>query len=209
MFKYESSSIDWCESNFIILSFIAEILNTSSGFIFLILSIIEFNSMRRFLNKRFELSLVILNFIIGVGTIIFHSTLNLFGQYTDELGILMLICLITYYFSKNYYIAIIGLFSLSMPHYNRYFLMLYSIYCSYHIIKNKEGLINAEEKQIIRNSGYLMINSLIFWLIDIFLCNYLVISLHWVWHILSSIVLHNLITIIILRLMYLLRNIFF
>ena len=197
MFDYKSSSIDWCESNFMIFSFIAEILNTSSGFIFLILSMIEFYSIRRFINKRFELSVVILNFIIGVGTIIFHSTLNLFGQYIDELGILMLICLFTYYFSKNYYIAIVGLFSLSMPHYNRYFLMLYSIYCSYHIISNKTGIIADDDRGIIVNSGIEMCIAFIFWIIDIFLCNYLIISLHWIWHILSSIVLHNLITIII------------
>ena len=197
MIEYESSSIDWCESNYKVIYCVAEIMNTLSGFIFILLSIIQYYSIEKFINKNFELSLIILNFIIGIGTIIFHSTLNFFGQYVDELGILLLICLFTYYFSENYYVLILGFLSLLVPHYNRFFLMFYSFYCSYYIFTNKKGLITNEEKKIVKNSGYMMSLSLIFWLIDIFLCNYLIISLHWIWHILSSIVLHNLITIII------------
>jgi len=197
MFEYGSSSIDWCESNYKVIYCIAEIMNTLSGLLFILFSLIQYYSIKRFINKYFELSLIILNFIIGIGTIIFHSTLNLFGQYVDELGILLLICLFTYYFSENYYVLIFGFLSLLVPHYNRYFLMFYSFYCSYYIIKNKRGLIDENHKGIITYCGVEMSIALIFWLIDIFLCNYLVISLHWIWHILSSIVLHNLITIII------------
>lgn len=197
MFEYGSSSIDWCESNYKVIYCIAEIMNTVSGLLFILFSLIQYYSIKRFINKYFELSLIILNFIIGIGTVIFHSTLNLFGQYVDELGILLLICLFTYYFSENYYVLIFGFLSLLVPHYNRYFLMFYSFYCSYYIIKNKRGLIDENHKGIITYCGVEMSIALIFWLIDIFLCNYLVISLHWIWHILSSIVLHNLITIII------------
>ena len=197
MFEYESSSIDWCESNYIIINCIAEIMNTLSGFIFIIFSIIQYYSIKDYINTRFEVILIYINFIIGVGTMIFHSTLNLFGQYVDELGILVLICLFTYYFSENYYVLFSGFLSLLVPHYNRFFLMFYSFYCSYYVFTNKRGLIADEQKHIIKNSGYLMSVSLLFWLVDIFFCNYLIISLHWIWHILSSIVLHNLIILII------------
>ena len=41
MFEYESSPIDWCENNYIVSAYICEIINTITGCIFVIFSLLE------------------------------------------------------------------------------------------------------------------------------------------------------------------------
>ena len=39
--------------------------------------------------------------------------------------------------------------------------------------------------------------SIVFWVLDLVLCNYLLFSLHWLWHIVSAIALYNIVIVTI------------
>jgi len=82
MFEYQSSPVDWCEPNFSVSDFLAEFYNTLSALPMLYVAYILWVP-----NHKIYASIVL---GIGVGTMIFHGTLNLFGQLFDEL------CLVIY-----------------------------------------------------------------------------------------------------------------
>jgi hypothetical protein len=44
--------------------------------------------------------------------------------------------------------------------------------------------------------GY-FIFSIVFWIVDLVLCNYILFSLHWLWHIVSTIALYNIVIVTI------------
>jgi len=80
-----SSSIDWCERNYVISWYIAEYWNALSSFIILLTALAGvLQVQRRHLEFRFGLfhgSII----LVGLGSVAFHGTLNYFGQMGDEL----------------------------------------------------------------------------------------------------------------------------
>ena len=126
MLKYESSLIDWCENNYVINNYICEILNTITGFIFIIFSLFDMYNIYSVFNKLNFLTLFIylLYLTTGIGTVLFLSTLSIFGQYVDEISILILIVLLYYDYKKDMLLAAFGFISLFIPEYNRIFLLI-------------------------------------------------------------------------------------
>ena len=87
---YKKSTIEWCEDKYIHSNYIMEWYNTLSG-IFLSLSGILFylNNRHNVLISYFNDTIKIM-VMLGIGTMLFHSTLLYFFQLTDEIPMLFL-----------------------------------------------------------------------------------------------------------------------
>jgi len=90
------STIDWCELNYIESEYIAEYWNSITG-VFLIMSGILFNKFNKdlilqnniYIQDHFK-KINILLILVGVGTILFHSTLLYPFQLLDEIPMILL-----------------------------------------------------------------------------------------------------------------------
>jgi dihydroceramidase len=80
-----TSSIDWCERNYVVTSYIAEFWNSISSLIMCLLATILFvQGLYYQIEKRFLI--VCLSFgLVGLGSAYFHGTLTHLGQMADEL----------------------------------------------------------------------------------------------------------------------------
>jgi dihydroceramidase len=80
-----TSSIDWCERNYVITKYIAEFWNCMSSFVMCILAgILIIRGLYNRIEKRFLL--LSLSFgLVGFGSAYFHGTLTHVGQMADEL----------------------------------------------------------------------------------------------------------------------------
>mmetsp|Transcript_59363 Transcript_59363/g.109782 ORF Transcript_59363/g.109782 Transcript_59363/m.109782 type:complete len:256 (-) Transcript_59363:99-866(-) len=83
-----SATIDWCESNYAVVSWIAEFWNTFSSLAILIPAVLGLRIAKR---RRYE-AVVLLQFSllipVGIGTAWFHANLTYLGQMVDELAML-------------------------------------------------------------------------------------------------------------------------
>jgi hypothetical protein len=201
MFEYESSPIDWCENNYTISNYICEIMNTISGSIFIVFSILEIYTLWQ-IPGRLDLStwfIFFLHLTTGIGTVLFHGTLNLFGQYLDELSILILILALYYDYKRDIYLLLFGGISLMLPSYNRIFLFISSFIILFQVrYLNILGL-NRRLRYLSNRFIIQLEIGIFFWLIDLFLCESLSVSLHWLWHIFSGLFLHNFILLLIYK----------
>lgn len=79
-----TSSIDWCENNYVLSSYIAEFYNTISNIPTIILAIIGLIiALSQGFEKRFTV-LHLSNMILAMGGILFHGTLQRVQQQSDE-----------------------------------------------------------------------------------------------------------------------------
>lgn len=88
-----TSTIDWCEENYVVSTYIAEALNTitNSGFIALALFAI-YHAYHNHLEPRFTFTA--LGFLlVGVGSWLFHMTLKYQFQLLDELPMIYATCI--------------------------------------------------------------------------------------------------------------------
>lgn len=88
-----TSTIDWCEENYVISPYIAEWSNTltNSGFILLALYLLS-SAFRNKLETRFKL--VCMGFgLVGIGSWLFHMTLQYRYQLLDELPMVYATCI--------------------------------------------------------------------------------------------------------------------
>jgi dihydroceramidase len=88
------STIIWCEEKYIYNNWIAEFWNSITGISLCIVSIYCFiNNYKNTNRKVFDLLKVsnILLFIVGIGTILFHSTLLYIWQLFDEIPMLLIV----------------------------------------------------------------------------------------------------------------------
>eukprot|EP00971_Amphidinium_carterae_P333833 6468811-Amphidinium_carterae.3 len=83
-----SATIDWCEVNYAVLSWIAEFWNTFSSLAILLPAMFGLHIAK---HRRYE-SVVSLQFCllvsVGIGTAWFHASLTYVGQMVDELAML-------------------------------------------------------------------------------------------------------------------------
>jgi dihydroceramidase len=91
---FGNSSINWCESDYTNSSFIAEYWNTLTGICLCISSLLSYKS-----NVKYDIHILyysnFLLFIVGIGTILFHSTLIYIWQLLDEIPMMLIV--IEYY----------------------------------------------------------------------------------------------------------------
>ena len=212
---YETSSISWCEKNYSYSLNICEIMNTLTGLMYIFHSLKLYNNLKFLNGKKFNIfnyfsldklqrnhiNICIIFFLIGLFTMYFHGTLSYLAQILDEFSIYLLIIILDYSYKCNLLLRIvIGFIILnSYSEYNRFFLLFYGCFRSYTLVISYLNETCKERKKIFRYGIMFFVFSIIFWLVDIFLCNNLYISLHWLWHIFSSLSLYYIVNFSILN----------
>ena len=80
-----TATLDWCEENYIVSTFVAEWWNTVSNLVIILLSWFGYQMAVKYeLEPRFRASYLTL-FVVGVGSAAFHCTLKYWAQMLDEL----------------------------------------------------------------------------------------------------------------------------
>ncbi|KAL6927703.1 hypothetical protein ACO0SA_004326 [Hanseniaspora valbyensis] len=93
-----TSTIDWCEENYVQSTFIAEFCNTLSNMSYIIVSIILYyrlNYKLNILETRFKLTMGGL-LLVGLGSAMFHMSLRYDCQLLDELPMIYITCIPCY-----------------------------------------------------------------------------------------------------------------
>lgn len=84
IFGEPDSTIDWCESNFEVSEYIAEFWNTVSSLFILVSPLMGlFHMKNQNLERRCHFMMLVM-IVIGIGSILFHSTLRYSMQLMDE-----------------------------------------------------------------------------------------------------------------------------
>ena len=186
MFEYESSPNDWCENNYELTYFIAEFYNTISAIPMLYVAYLLWVP-----NDKMYACIVL---GIGVSTMIFHGTLNLFGQLFDEFCLILYISHLT--FQTAPYLALPFIFLIFVcPEINAYMLMSTALFIIVAWYFNKI-VLHIPLKTITRSCYFHGQNTLIIicviagaiWIIDIACING--IHFHFVWHLISAYILY-------------------
>lgn len=88
-----SSTIDWCEENYVVSTYIAEALNTVTNSVFIALALFAtYSAYKNKLEPRFIFSS--LGFcLVGIGSWLFHMTLQYRFQLLDELPMIYATCI--------------------------------------------------------------------------------------------------------------------
>lgn len=88
------STIDWCESNHLLSTYFAEYWNTLTGICILLSSLAFYYNYKTFIyESKYTINflrITVLLFIVGIGTMLFHSTLFYPFQLLDELPMILL-----------------------------------------------------------------------------------------------------------------------
>jgi len=80
-----SSSIDWCERNYIVSWYIAEFWNTLSSLVIILCGALDlYHARKTQCELRFQLYALSV-ILVGLGTVAFHGSLTYVGQLGDEL----------------------------------------------------------------------------------------------------------------------------
>jgi dihydroceramidase len=90
-----TSSVDWCETNYQHLHHVAELFNSASSLVLVLVGLAGLLLHRRVLERRFLLAFALLA-VVGVGSTAFHATLLREFQMLDELPMLYLAIVIVY-----------------------------------------------------------------------------------------------------------------
>ena len=199
-----SQNHDLCEANYVWSSYIAEMWNTISSLSYIFLGVYGLNMYKlKWYRKINYISLI----FIGIGSVIFHSTLNRFGQILDELSIVNAIYIGMIMINPTNIISyILWIINILLYFYNIFYLFIltvilstgFLIYHSYNIYTKYPYL----KLEIIYNylivGPLLIISSFIFfWLPEHVFCviynvedrGYYIqkTPLHSFWHIFSSV----------------------
>ena len=89
-----NAEFDWCERNYYLSEYISEFVNTLTGFLYIFVSVVAYTLMSDniIISLHVKLNLLFIS-MIGIGTVLFHCTLQYSHQLIDELPI--------YYLASN------------------------------------------------------------------------------------------------------------
>ncbi|AET40912.1 alkaline dihydroceramidase Ecym_7059 [Eremothecium cymbalariae DBVPG len=91
-----TSTIDWCEENYVLSYYVAEWSNTITNSVFIIQAVyLTYSSIRHKLEKRFILTSLGFG-LVGIGSWLFHMTLRYEFQLLDELPMVYATCVPTW-----------------------------------------------------------------------------------------------------------------
>ncbi|XP_006896486.1 PREDICTED: alkaline ceramidase 1 [Elephantulus edwardii] len=212
IFAYQSSEVDWCESNYLYSELVAEFFNTFSNIPFFILGPLMMSLMHSYALKRslYIHCFGVLFMVIGLFSMYFHMTLSFLGQLLDELAILWLLaCGYCIWMPRCYFPAflkksrlqfvrlVVGttvvstFLSFLRPTANAYVLNSIAIHILYMVHREYKKTINKEFRRIIQVSVVLWACALTSWISDRLLCSFWqrinFFYLHSIWHVLISI----------------------
>lgn len=180
--NYDSSSVDWCEPNYVWSPYVAEWWNTISSFILLfqgfVLSYYGKDDQALVFGRWF--------IVIGIGSIIFHGMLSTFGQFVDECAIS---CLLWYTLAMIFnwntkFVWLLTLMSSGIffvyPPVNAFVLVGQGIVMTILIFNRVK-----KKSRLLRIGGILFVIAIVLWILDR-ICFQTVVSLHAFWHIFIS-----------------------
>ncbi|KAJ3012472.1 Alkaline ceramidase 3 [Thoreauomyces humboldtii] len=91
-----TASLDWCEENYIVSSYLAEFWNAGTNLVFLLWPLLGiYSCAKTHAEPRFYLSYIAL-MLVGTGSFLFHGTLSHAAQLLDELPMLFSTCVFLY-----------------------------------------------------------------------------------------------------------------
>lgn len=93
-----TASIDWCEQNYVVTPWVAELWNTVSSLAMVLAGLVGLCSRRFAREVRVAFALLVL---VGVGSIAFHATLRFGLQMLDELPMLYLVTWLVWLLVEN------------------------------------------------------------------------------------------------------------
>ncbi|CAK6445582.1 unnamed protein product [Pipistrellus nathusii] len=212
IFAYQSSEVDWCESNFQHSELVAEFYNTFSNVTFFIFGPLMMFLMHPYAEKRSRsiYALCVLFMIIGLFSMYFHMTLSFLGQLLDEISILWLLaggysiwmprCYFPTFLGENrpQFICLIVIatmvstfLSFLKPTVNAYALNSIALHILYIVFQEYKKTNNKELRHLIEVSVVLWAFALTSWITDRFLCSFWqqinFSYMHSIWHLLISI----------------------
>ena len=185
-------SVSFCENKYNVSNYIAEYYNTMSALSYVIVGLLFYNT------KLKKLSKIII--LLGMGTALLHSTLRFYGQWLDEISMLIL----SFYIIKEirqmrfgfttseWYLLLLIFPYFLFERYFSYFFMVFSslqIY-TYTISRKKYDECTREVYYLIKAYLIVLILSSICWVGDQLFCDYVQnYQLHAVWHVGTSLAL--------------------
>lgn len=207
--QYQSSEIDWCENNYQVSIYICEFMNTISSFSYVFIAyfgyvffpdtyinkvksnIIKYRYYKLY-NYYSKIYLVLL--IMGLFTFEFHLKLSKYGQIFDELSIIVLLLLLNLECDLGktrllFTTATCGIILIESK-YNMYFLLGVGFIRWLELYKSVVNNNDIIAKQIFVQGSLYNLLALFNWVIDICLCDYLYVSMHFAWHFFSALALH-------------------
>uniref|UniRef100_A0A8C3X1P8 Alkaline ceramidase n=1 Tax=Catagonus wagneri TaxID=51154 RepID=A0A8C3X1P8_9CETA len=212
IFAYQSSEVDWCESNFQHSELVAEFYNTFSNVTFLIFGPLMMFLMHPYAQKRSRYVYVtcFLFMLIGLFSMYFHMTLSFLGQMLDEISILWLLAsgysiwLPRCYFptflgeSRSRFICLVvtatvvsTFLSFLRPTINAYALNATALHILCIVVQEYKRTRNKELRHVIEVSVVFWAFALASWISDRLLCSFWqrinFSYLHSIWHVLISI----------------------
>jgi hypothetical protein len=95
-----TSSVDWCELNYMVTVFVAEWWNTLSSLAMIAVGLAGFVLHRNVLERRFLFAYLMVS-TLGAGSVLFHATLHHWGQMLDELPMLYAAAATTFILLEN------------------------------------------------------------------------------------------------------------
>lgn len=196
-FNYNSSVVDWCETNYDTLSFVCEFMNAITSITYTIHAYYHYHHYTPLIsisNKKQMWKLIFLNnMALGISSFLFHATLSEFGQFLDEACIVIWMYMTAYILNVlDFFICLPIFVFIFYPYFTRFSLF---IVCGMYLIKSYPNLQKTPSIQRTTKCAFIQFSfAILCWLIDFILCPILPCSLHWVWHIYGALAQHNLIT---------------
>tara|TARA_B100000902_G_C27319185_1_gene923217 strand:- start:1253 stop:1960 length:708 start_codon:yes stop_codon:yes gene_type:complete len=199
---YQTSSIKWCETIYQYSNYVCEFFNTLTGFSYIYFSFLLYKNLQIIHKKKLSFSniknmsiiefnnynIYLTTLLIGIFTVYFHGTLSLLGQLLDEFSILALLLLFDINHMKYLTLKIIIGFFLfvKFSFFNRFMLFGYGFFRSRYLFYDYYYNTNLKLKNLFIYGSCIFFLGTFVWILDLFYCERLYISLHWLWHILSS-----------------------
>ncbi len=217
-----TSSVDWCESNYVHSFYVAELFNTISSLAMVTMGALGFWLHRRTLERRFLLAFALVA-LVGIGSVAFHGTLRFELQMLDELPMLYTVIVLVYALVEDekqrkygrwfpwalFAYGVVATYLCAFTRGQAQFLAfqlsfgsleLFSIYRAYRLFRRSTDPV---VRRLFRRGIGLYAAALIAWFVDIRFCGFVSVTLprlgfanpelHAVWHVVVSLGLYLLI----------------
>ena len=178
-------SVSFCEDKYVVSNYIAEYYNTMSALSYVIVGLIFSRTRLKRLSK--------IIMMLGIGTALLHGTLRFYGQWLDEISMLIL----SFYIIKEVrWLRFkkttneLYLFPLILPYFvlQKYFSYFFVIFTTlqiytYKIAQKDYKKCSKREYCLIKTYSIILIFSTFCWFLDQVFCDYVrEFQLHAVWH---------------------------
>ncbi|CEP25083.1 YDC1 [Cyberlindnera jadinii] len=188
-----TSTIDWCEENYVVSPYVAEAMNTLSNSVFILLAVFAvYSSVKNKHEIRF--AIISLGFmLVGVGSWLFHMTLKYEFQLLDELPMIYATCvpmwsifsegrdsttsvviLLTVIFSANLLTAIYMYFKDPTIHQVAYAIMNVIIVLKSYLLTEENVHDERAKKNLFRTMGLgiaIFLSGYFLWNMDVHFCD--------------------------------------